>query len=548
MSKKKIFGWVFVLGIIGVVGYTFANKGQSGPEYVVETAERTTLTQTVEATGKVSSAERIELNFRTAGRIASMQVDVGDTVRAGQLLARLDTTALSSKVTEARARITQEQAQYDELLAGASDDDIRIAQDTVDQKERSLLSARSSIGAVSSERDTQLANLKETALNRLRSEIVTAKNGIEEITNTLNDPDAQKTLSVSNTNALKTAKESKIDANNTILSVESRVDTLTTFSTDALVLSELDAEMDMLEEVITALDDTLVVLENTLTSTDLTETELDTLKNNIQTQQTTINTAKVNVQTAKANWTNKIVYYENALTDARNAVDEAESALQIAESQLQSKLSPPRQFEIDAQYAQVQQAQASLQLALANLNEATITAPLNGTITKKFYEAGEQSSLASPVLEMIGDATLEIEVDIPESDVAKVAVGQTAHITLDAFGEDMAFDGVVSFVDPAETLISDVVYYKVKTQFNETSGVVKPGMTANVTILIDQKADVLVVPNRAIQRRNGTTYVEVLEQGVAVEKTVTTGLRGDEGIEIMTGLQEGDAVITFVKE
>ena len=543
---KKLIWLIIAIGIV-VAGF-FALRGKkTGPEYVTEPVARATLSQTVEATGKVASAERIGLNFRTAGRVATMNVDVGDTVRAGQLLAQLDATAFSSKVTDARARIAQEQADYEKLLAGATEEDIQIARDTVTQKELALISARNSIGTIASTRDTQLKNFKEAALNTLRSEIVVAKAAIEEINNTLNDPDAQQTISVTNRNALKTAKESRDTANTRISEVEGRVDELSVDSEDNSVIGELDAETDMLEMVISALDDALTVLNHTITSVDLTESKLDTLKNNIQTRQTTINASKVSVQTAKSNWTNKIVFYEEELANARDAVDAAEAAVQTAQSQLLSTQSPPRQFELNAQQARVQQAQAALQLALANLGDATIRAPLDGTITKKHYEAGEQTSLASPVLEMIGKATLEIEVDIPESDVAKVIVGQPVRITLDAFGDDTEFAGVVSFVDPAETLIQDVVYYKVKVAFSD-SGRVKPGMTANVTIVIDTKDDVLSVPNRAVKSRNGDKYVEVLENGMPAEHTVILGLRGDEGIEILSGVSEGDNVITFVKE
>jgi len=73
-------------------------------------------------------------------------------------------------------------------------------------------------------------------------------------------------------------------------------------------------------------------------------------------------------------------------------------------------------------------------------------------------------------------------------------------------------------------------------------------MTANVTIITGMKENALYVPVRAVKSRNGDKYIEVLENGLVVEKIITLGLRGDEGIEILSGLEEGDEVITFVKE
>ena len=227
--------------------------------------------------------------------------------------------------------------------------------------------------------------------------------------------------------------------------------------------------------------------------------------------------------------------------------------LDVAASQLELEKLPPRQFEIDLAKAKITSAQASLNLDYANLGDNIITAPIDGIITKKNFNAGEQSSMSTPILEMIGESNFQIEVDIPESDIPKVKVGQDVTITLDAFTDDIEFAGKVTFVDPAETIISDVVYYKVKIQLDEENISFKSGMTANVVICTDKKENVLFVPARAVKSSNGDKYVEVVTsrrgKKVNVEKkNVTTGMRGDEGIEIISGLNDGDEVVTFVKE
>ena len=148
---------------------------------------------------------------------------------------------------------------------------------------------------------------------------------------------------------------------------------------------------------------------------------------------------------------------------------------------------------------------------------------------------------------MIGKSELEIEVDIPESDIAKIKVGQNTEITLDSFGDDKVFRGTVTFIDPAETIIQDVVYYQVKVQFSDGKDNVKPGMTANVIIKTKEKSDVLKVPIRAVKQKNGNKIVQILVDKKVQEKQVTTGLRGDEFIEIVSGLEPGREVITFIK-
>ncbi|HPI67462.1 MAG TPA: efflux RND transporter periplasmic adaptor subunit, partial [bacterium] len=324
---------------------------------------------------------------------------------------------------------------------------------------------------------------------------------------------------------------------------------LTVGTEDLKIIS--DNLKNVLNKIATALADTLDVLGATTTSADLSETELDALKTNIKTRQTAINTANSTLQSAKASWLNKISYYEDLIASAENSVASAQKALTIAEAELLLKKKPAQSYDIKSAEARVAQASASLALARANFNDAIIVAPVDGTITKKNFSVGEQSLLTTPVLEMIGKTNLEIKVDIPESDIAKVQVGQEVEITLDAFGPDQKFMGQVVFVDPAETEIQDVVYYKVTVQFNDQTAIgVKPGMTANVTICTAKKDQVLVVPGRAVKSQNGDKYVTVLvdaKKNITADKTVIIGLKGNEGIEIISGLQAGEEVITFVK-
>jgi HlyD family secretion protein len=544
---KKIFFAIIIIGVIGAVVWSVKFREPAAPEYVTEIVEFGTLTQSVEATGKVESMDRIELNFRTSGRINEMKVAVGDVVRLGDVLSRLDNRALLSRVSDAQAQVDKEKADYNKLIAGASQQDIQVTQDTVSQKQQDLTAAKNTVINLNLKKNTELSNLKETAITTLKNEIVVADAALEEVDNTLDDPDASYTLGIQDSNAVNNAENSMDLARISVDDTSGESSQISTITLNTDVLNVIDSTMNSLGLVKESLDDTMTVLLSTITSSYLSESELDTLKTNIQAQQTKISTSQVSLVTAKTNWTNRIVYFDDQIATAQDAVNQTDSALKVTQSQLELKQSPPRKFEIDAQKARVAQAESSVSLALANLEDATIRAPMNGTITKKHYEAGEQTSITSPVLEMIGNATLAIEVDIPESDISKITTSQIVKITLDAFGDEKVYNGSVTFVDPAETLISDVVYYKVKVAFSD-SGLVKPGMTANVTIVADEKENVLFVPFRAVKTDNGDKYVEIIETGFAKERVVTVGLRGDEGIEIISGIEAGDEVITFVKE
>jgi len=159
---------------------------------------------------------------------------------------------------------------------------------------------------------------------------------------------------------------------------------------------------------------------------------------------------------------------------------------------------------------------------------------------------------------MLANNNFEIEVDISESDINKIKIGDETTVTVDAFSDDLVFSGKVVFIEPAQTLAQDVVYYRVKIEFTELNKIntdlasrglaLKSGMTTNLIITTDKRETVLQVPARAIIEKDGQKIVRVLENQKIREAVVSTGLRGDEGlIEILSGLHEGEEVITFIK-
>ena len=197
MFKKKIIYIVSaVLIIAGGAGAYFYTSRNTTPAYVTEAVKRGTLTQSVEATGKVESAERISLNFKTSGRIAAISVDSGDEVRPGQVLATLESRALQSRVSDAQGQLDKAKADYDKLLAGASNQDVQVTQDTLEQKKQDLIAAENSLSSLKQKRDTEILNLKEPALTAARNQVVAVWGSLQEIDITLANEDARNTLSI----------------------------------------------------------------------------------------------------------------------------------------------------------------------------------------------------------------------------------------------------------------------------------------------------------------------------------------------------------------
>ena len=249
---------------------------------------------------------------------------------------------------------------------------------------------------------------------------------------------------------------------------------------------------------------------------------LTTAENNKKTAEEALETAK------KTKDLNKTI--------ANNSLKTAKESLETAESNYTKK----------ADDASVKYARAEYEIALKNLEKASLKAPVNGLITKVDYRRGEVLGTASainPFGKMISKDFI-LETNIPESDIAKIKIEQKAEIVFDAFSSDEKFTAEVIEIEPASTVIQDVVYYKTKLKLNNFDSRLKSGMSADIDIEIAEKNDVVLVPQQAV-KENGKKVVKILSaDGKVTEIEVEIGLEGDDGnVEIISGLNGSENVI-----
>lgn len=200
-------------------------------------------------------------------------------------------------------------------------------------------------------------------------------------------------------------------------------------------------------------------------------------------------------------------------------------------------------------------AEISLENQYENLDDYTITSPIKGTIVDKNYNAGETTE-ANQVLCTIYDLSyLTMTLSVDELDIASIEVGQSVSIVADAV-EDTTYTGTVTKVSVAGTSSGSATTYPVTIRIDETDGLL-PGMSVDATIELASAEDVLAIPSAALNRgdtvlvtadspsaANGTLVESTTEDGedyYSVE--ITTGVSGDDYIEIVSGLQEGDTVV-----
>jgi len=232
----------------------------------------------------------------------------------------------------------------------------------------------------------------------------------------------------------------------------------------------------------------------------------------------------------------------------------SQAELDLAETNYRDALA-----QVDVAQAQADQAGAALSSAELDLGYTTISSPVQGIVISRNVDVGQTvvASFQTPTLFVIAqDLTqMQVNTNVSESDIGGVTEGKPARFRVDAYPKH-TFEGTVTQVRNAPISIQNVVTYDVVITVDNTDLKLKPGMTANVTIVTDEKEHPLRVPNSALRFRmpdvpvdRKTTAVWVKDQsGHARRVPVTTGIADSLSTEIADGaLKEGDAVIIGIE-
>jgi len=592
--------WIIIIVIIIIAGagsFLWLNNRQPQVEYTTVELKRGNLVQTVSEVGTVKAKKELELNFSQTGRLNKISFKVGDLVKKDQVLAELDQSSFLIKGQEALSSLNVARASLSKLLAGSTASEIAIYEaqansartsylaamedytKTQDSVNETTLQAQKKLTDLQS--DDPLINTYEQSIENNRnslitfadSKIVVAGVALDYANRILSDNDIKNLLSVKNLFYL--ANTQSYYSQSLILKTAAVNDLAAARSnpTDANLNKMVQSSVDYLNGTFQTMNNLFSVLENSITSsTFLSQTSLETFKTNVNSQIGIINTGISTLQTADHTLKSSIVALSDAVKAAQNGlnsaqitgrqqlasaqsrVDASREAWDVAQKQLAQIKAPARTEDVALASAQVSQAEANLNLIKKQMADNIISAPMDGQITNINYEIGEQVNSTKAVIVMLTENNFEVEVDISESDISKIKINNPVAVTFDAFGENRKFQGAVYFIEPASTVIQDVIYYKVKIKLTDDAATladIKSGMTANVIITTNSKDGVLSVPARAILEKTGDgKYIRVLRTENLVEEVpVSIGLSGNEGmVEVIADqLKEGDAIVTFVK-
>jgi len=531
INKKIIFIVIILIFGSGFFIYQGFIKKQE-PVFTLEKVLRGQIVQEVSETGTVKREQEINLGFKNIGRIERIYIKVGDKVGFGQGLAKLDTAQLEIQVQEAQAALKVAEANFNKLLKGSTPEEIKVAETAVSNADIVLQNADQSLRNVRAQALNDLDEAYEDAMPdldlaylKIYNAFYTAKTTQRIYFTTL----SQEGLRV---------RESKDKIENGLNNVRFLIETAQKGSNEDIDIALAETK-DILDDTAEALKVIKDACETPLYRDVISSTD----KTSLDTKRTDINTASATIINNKQTISFTRISNESKINDAESQVFVADGNLKAAQDDLSLTKAPPRQEDINLYEAQVSQSKAEVNLLKEQIQEATLKSPTQGQITKVNKRVGETIQAGETTISLLPASEFQIKTDIYEEDIVKIEVGNETDITLAAF-PDKIFKGKVISIDPAEKLIDGIVYYEITIDFEEVAKEAKPGMTADIVIKTAFREDVLIIPEEALQKKNGKVMVQVFKEDVVEDREIEIGLLGSDGrIEVISGLEEGEEVI-----
>lgn len=492
-TKKKYFFYAAgVVVLIVVLVFVFKNGKKVNDTIIVS---HTDFVNKVSVSGNVVAAQEVDLSFQNSGIIKRVLFTVGGGanqemgVKAGTIIAEIDTKDAYKDIKDAEVSLESAKLSLEKLKLKNSD--------------KNLVA--------------DLAKAYDDGFNAMSDAYVDFSDIITGLEDVLNED---------NLSGNSARSHGSIAVNYRDKSEELYYKAEKSFKDGRIDFALLNR------------DSSHVLIKNAINAThETTKIFADVIKNtrnfvDYMAEDSSNSSDFVSSQDALAEYTDTINSHLSGLSSAKDDINNYEEA--FSDTDLDVK---------DLELT-IKQKENDLQDAINKLSDYRIRAPFDGVITKIDAKIGEMASSNDPLVSMMSSGTFQIESYVPEVNIALIKIGHEADVTLDAYGEKVFFHAQVVSIDPAETIRDGVSTYKVKLQFNENDERIKRGMTANVSILIFSKPNVIVLPGGVVFERGGKKYVQIREDKQVISKEVTIGDVSPLGqVEILSGLKDGDVVM-----
>lgn len=438
LDIKELLRHRFVLGAFGVVGFVLLG---SIVYYLIESrppaissvpATNTGATTEVTATGTVTPVENPDLSFAVSGRVALVNVHVGDVVQPGELLASLDTGILSANLAAANANFAG-------LTAPPRAVDLAGKQTMLAAAEATLANNYAALPSVLADAIAKTAD---------------AVHATDSLFSNLNSATYPTIRFSSNDNsAADSAGRARRALRDGLPEWQSSVEILSAHSSEQELNAALDSTITNLATARAFFDhlaSAATAATPLLSSSDMAA---------VTSGRTAINGLIISLQGQR-----------QTLSNEKLAVQSAQDALDMTNA--------------GATPEAIAAARAQVNAAAAALAQAEIVAPFQGTVASVGVKSGDVASPNAPAISVLPHSNFEVEIRLSEIDVAKITVGDTANVSVDAYGPNVTFPAKVATIDRTTSVANGVSSYKVTLVFTENDTRLFSGEGANVTIHI----------------------------------------------------------------
>jgi multidrug resistance efflux pump len=443
--------------VIAVGSTLYYVEGSKVPQTSLASVTATSSTEVVTGNGTVEPAENPNLAFESAGRVARVNVAVGQKVVSGQLLASLDTASLSAQRAQAQADLVSQQAKLDAMKAGARQVDVDAKQTAVAQASSALSNLYASIPA-------NIAQAYDKSFSGMSADTDTLFGQPQSATPTL-------LFSTINNQLAFDAANARTRANGELSTWKSEANALSTASSPATIDGALTASLAHLQVLRTYADTLLEALSSATPSTTFSPASVAAAQTSVGTLRDTINSLILSTQ------------------GEQQQISTDELAIQSAGDALNQVMAGSTAQDIESQQALVDAAAANVENVDAQIQNAIVIAPFAGTVASVHVKQGDIVAPNTSAVSLNPESALQVSAYFSEIDVTKIKTKDHADVTLDAYGNGRVFSAQVVSVDTSPTTSNasgGPSGYKVTLQFAAADPAISSGMTANVSIPLNQ--------------------------------------------------------------
>ncbi|MEI6296547.1 MAG: efflux RND transporter periplasmic adaptor subunit [bacterium] len=512
LKKPFIIGGISVFLLVLIIIIAFSFSGSKKVENSIFEVKRGKITNNFNVVGQVKPKDGVDLAFERSGKVSGKYYSVGDKVSVGKTLASLENYDLVANLHQAEANLKIQQAKFDELKRGARPQDLDIQESKLSGAGSSLIESKRNLIDKIQDAYTKSDDAIRGKVDQLFSN---PKSTTPKLTFTISDSQL----------------EYDIEFNRTILE--------STLNKWYSLLNTLNISEDL-----SVYSDTTIANLNSIKSfLDKVAFVVNGLTPNSQLSLATISGWRFDISTVRSNINTSIA----GITSAKDKLEASVANYETTSSQYNLIIAGATEEQIRAQEGQVDAARAAVESAQAQISKTIIRAPFSGEVAKDDVVVGQIVSPNIPMISLVSNKSFDIQVNIPETNVSMLKVGDTAKVTLDAYGNKQIFDAKIISLDTAQTIVDGIAVYRAKLQFTTEDQRIKTGMTANVTISSASGVDKIFVPDRAIFKKKDKNIVFVVgADGLQKEREVVVGIRGvGENTEIVSGLKEGEKVFVY---